>query len=187
MTPAASPRLFLIDGSSYIFRAFFAMPELYNAAGLPTNAIFGFTNMMIDLLKHYQPDYVAVALDAGRDTFRNGMFDDYKANRLAPPANLMPQFPYFRKVLQVLSFPLFELPGYEADDIIATFAISWRTKIVKSSSYRATKISCSSSPTGSNCSTCAKNRWVGFAEVIDKFGVTPDRVTQVMGLMGDAR
>ena len=75
------PRLFLIDGSAYIFRAFFAIPPLSNAAGLPTNAIFGFTNILLKFLKQYRPDYVVVALDAGRVTFRNEMFADYKGNR----------------------------------------------------------------------------------------------------------
>ena len=97
------PRLFLIDGSSYIFRAFFAIPPLSNADGLPTNAIFGFTNMMLKLLKQHQPDYIAVALDAGRETFRNQMFASYKGNRPEAPADLIPQFPYFRKVLDALN------------------------------------------------------------------------------------
>ena len=115
-----TPRLFLIDGSSYIFRAFYAIPALNNAAGLPTNAIFGFTNILLKFLKQYKPEYVAVALDAGRETFRNEMFAAYKSNRPEAPADLIPQFPYFRKVLDALNLPLLELPGYEADDIIAT-------------------------------------------------------------------
>src|SRR3990172_5832885 len=114
------PRLFLIDGSAYIFRAFFAIPPLNNSAGLPTNAILGFTNILLKLLKQYQPEYVVVALDAGRETFRNEMFADYKSNRPEAPAELIPQFPYFRKVLDALNVPLIQLPGYEADDIIAT-------------------------------------------------------------------
>ena len=75
------PRLFLIDGSSYIFRAFFAIPPLDNSAGLPTNAVFGFLNILLKFLKQHKPEYVAVALDAGRKTFRNQIFPDYKANR----------------------------------------------------------------------------------------------------------
>jgi 5'-3' exonuclease len=186
MIPAASPRLFLIDGSSYIYRAFFALPELYNAAGLPTNAILGFTNMMIDLLKRYQPDYVLVALDAGRDTFRQGLFDAYKANRLAPPANLVPQLPFFRKVLQVLGIPLFELPGYEADDIIATLCHQQANEDCEVVVVSGDKDLMQLVSDRVKLLDVAKNRWVGFAEVIDKFGVAPDRVTHVMGLMGDS-
>ena len=103
------PRLFLVDGSSYIFRAFFAIPVLTNSAGLPTNAIFGFTNILLKFLKQYKPEYVAVALDAGRVTFRNEMFAGYKGNRPEAPALLIPQFPYFRKVLDALNLPLLEI------------------------------------------------------------------------------
>jgi 5'-3' exonuclease len=115
-----TPRLFLIDGSSYIFRAFFAIPPMTNSAGLPTNAIFGFTNILLKLLKQYKPEYIVVALDAGRKTFRNELLAAYKGNRPEAPVDLIPQFPYFRKVLDALNLPLLEIPGYEADDIIAT-------------------------------------------------------------------
>jgi 5'-3' exonuclease len=125
-------RLFLVDGSAYIFRAFFAIPPtLKTSAGLPTNAIFGFTNILLKFLKQYQPEYVAVALDAGRETFRNEMLADYKGNRPEAPPDLIPQFPYFRKVLDALNLPLLELPGFEADDIIATLCERWPAKTVK--------------------------------------------------------
>src|SRR5258706_11260245 len=100
------PRLFLIDGSAYIFRAYFAIPPLTNAAGLPTNAIFGFTNILLKFLKQYQPEYVAVALDAGRVTFRNEMFARYKGNRPQTPAGLVSPFPYFSKIFHPLNLPL---------------------------------------------------------------------------------
>jgi 5'-3' exonuclease len=143
------PRLFLIDGSAYIFRAFFAIPPLTNSAGLPTNAIFGFTNILLKFLKQYQPRYVAVALDAGRVTFRNDLFADYKGNRPEAPADLVPQFPYFRKVLDALNLPLLELPGYEADDIIATLCEKLANQGCELSSFQVTKISCNWPPTAS--------------------------------------
>src|SRR5258706_9045359 len=93
------PRLFLIDGSAYIFRAYFAIPPLTNAAGLPTNAIFGFTNILLKFLKQDQPEYVAVALDARRVTFRNEMFARYKGNPPETPAGLVPAVPYFSNIL----------------------------------------------------------------------------------------
>jgi hypothetical protein len=114
------PRLFLIDGSGYIFRAFFAIPLLSNASGLPTNAILGFTNMLLKLVKQHRPEYIGVALDAGRETFRNQMLAAYKSDRPEAPVDLIPQFPYLCKVLEALNLLLLELPGYEADDIIAT-------------------------------------------------------------------
>ncbi|MBI1996654.1 MAG: hypothetical protein HYU31_03865 [Deltaproteobacteria bacterium] len=180
-----SPRLFLIDGSSYIFRAFFAIPPLSNAAGLPTNAIYGFTNILLKLLKQYQPEYVVVALDAGRETFRNEMFADYKSNRPEAPAELIPQFPYFRKVLDALNVPLIELPGYEADDIIATLCGAMSGKgcevIVVSSDKDLMQLVTD----GIRLLDSAKDRWIGAEEVKGKFGVEPEKVVEVMGLMGD--
>jgi 5'-3' exonuclease len=186
MIRAVSSRLFLIDGSSYIYRAFFAVPELYNSAGLPTNAILGFTNMMIDLLKRYQPDYVLVALDADRSTFRHRLFSAYKANRLAPPPNLVPQFPFFRRVLQALGIPLYELPGYEADDIIATLCHRMASDECEVVVVSGDKDLMQLVTDHVRLLDIAKNRWVSFAEVNEKFGVTPDRVIDVMGLMGDS-
>jgi DNA polymerase-1 len=180
------PRLFLIDGSAYIFRAFFAIPPLSNAAGLPTNAIFGFTNILLKFLKQYQPHYVAVALDAGRVTFRNEMFADYKGNRPEAPADLIPQFPYFRKVLDALNLPLLELPGYEADDIIATLCERLANQgcelVVVSSDKELMQLATN----GIKLLDSAKDRWIGKDEVREKFGVSPEQVIEVMGLMGDA-
>lgn len=180
-----SPRLFLIDGSSYIFRAFFAIPPLSNAAGLPTNAIFGFTNILLKLLKQHRPEYVVVALDAGRETFRNDMYAEYKSNRPEAPAELIPQFPYFRKVLDVLNLPLLELPGYEADDIIATLCGAMSGKgcevIVVSSDKDLMQLVTD----GIRLLDSAKDRWIGAEQVREKFGVAPEQVIEVMGLMGD--
>jgi 5'-3' exonuclease len=183
---APCPRVFLIDGSSYIFRAFFAIPPLTNANGLPANAIFGFTNMMLKLLNQHQPEYVMVALDAGRENFRNDMFAAYKAHRPKPPSDLVPQLPYFRKVLDAFNLFLLEQPGYEADDIIATLCKTLGgagSEIVVVSSDKdlmqlvAGQIKLLDS---------AKGRWIGASEVEQKFGVSPAQVIEVIGLMGDA-
>ena len=180
------PRLFLIDGSAYIFRAFFAIPPLSNAAGLPTNAIFGFTNILLKFLKQYQPHYVAVALDAGRVTFRNEMFADYKGNRPEAPADLIPQFPYFRKVLDALNLPLLELPGYEADDIIATLCEKLANQGCELVVVSSDKDLMQLATNGIKLLDSAKDRWIGKDEVREKFGVSPEQVIEVMGLMGDA-
>ena len=180
------PRLFLIDGSGYIFRAFFAIPRtLKNAAGLPTNAIFGFTNILLKLLKQYQPEYVAVALDAGRKTFRNEMLADYKDNRPEAPPDLIPQFPYFRKVLDALKLPLLELPGYEADDIIATLCERMSGQGCELVVVSSDKDLMQLVTNGVKVLDSAKDRWIGKDEVREKFGVTPEQVIEVMGLMGD--
>lgn len=179
-------QLFLIDGSAYIFRAFFAIPPLTNAAGLPTNAIFGFTNILLKFLKQYRPEYVVVALDAGRVTFRNEMYPGYKSNRPEAPADLIPQFPYFRKVLDALNLPLLELPGYEADDIIATLCERLANRGCELVVVSSDKDLMQLVTDGIKLLDSAKDRWIGTDEVREKFGVTPAQVTQVMGLMGDA-
>lgn len=184
-TPKPCPRLFLIDGSSYIFRAFYAIPPLSNSAGLPTNAILGFTNLLFSFLKQYQPDYIAVALDIGRETFRNQLFAQYKGNRPEAPPSLIPQFPYFRKVLEGLNLPLLELSGYEADDIIATLCVSMAGKgcdvVVVSSDKDLMQLVTD----GIKLLDSAKDRWIGAEEIKIKFGVEAKKVVEVMGLMGD--
>jgi DNA polymerase-1 len=180
------PRLFLIDGSAYIFRAFFAIPPLKNSTGLPTNAILGFTNILLKFLKQYKPEYVAVALDAGRETFRNQMFADYKDNRPEAPALLIPQFPYFRKILDALSLPLLELAGYEADDIIATLCERLSGQGCELVVVSSDKDLMQLVTDGIKLLDSAKDRWIGKAEVNEKFGVAPEQVIEVMGLMGDA-
>ena len=179
------PRLFLIDGSSYIFRAFFAIPPLSNAAGMPTNAIFGFTNILLKLLKQHRPEYVVVALDAGRVTFRNEMFADYKSNRPEAPAELVPQFPYFRKVLDALNLPLLELPGYEADDIIATLCGRMSGQGCEVVVVSSDKDLMQLVTDGIRLLDSAKDLWIGADQVREKFGVAPEQVVEVMGLMGD--
>jgi len=180
------PRLFLVDGSSYIFRAFYAIPALQNSAGMPTNAIFGFTNILLKFLKQYRPEYVAVALDAGRKTFRNDMMAEYKANRPEAPADLIPQFPYFRKVLDCLNVSLLELPGYEADDIIATLCDRMIGKECELVVVSSDKDLMQLAANGIKLLDSAKDRWIGAAEVHAKFGVQSAQVVEVMGLMGDA-
>ena len=181
-----APRLFLIDGSSYIFRAFFALPPtLKTAAGLPTNAIIGFTNLLLKFLKQYRPVYIAVALDAGRMTFRNEMYTDYKGNRPEAPADLIAQFPYFRKVLDALNLPLLELPGYEADDIIATLCERLANQGLELVVVSSDKDLMQLITNGTKLLDSAKDRWIGENEVMEKFGVAAAQVIQVMGLMGD--
>jgi 5'-3' exonuclease len=183
---ADRPRLFLIDGSSYIFRAFHAIPVSTNSSGLPINAIFGFTNLLLKFLKRYCPEYVAVALDNGRETFRKRMFPAYKATRDAAPADLLPQLPYMRRVLEGLNLPRLELPGYEADDIIATLCATVRREGCDLVIVSGDKDLMQLVTDDVRILDGATERWLGVAEVESKFGVGPEKVTQVMGLMGDS-
>jgi DNA polymerase-1 len=180
------PRLFLIDGSSYIYRAFFASPPAFNLAGSPTNATYGFINFMLKLVKQHQPEYIAVLLDAGRQTFRNQKFVNYKRNRRQAPANLVLQLPDIRRVLDAMNVVALELPEYEADDLIGTLCATLCGEgcdlIVVSSDKDLMQLVTNNVWLLDN----VKERWIGPQEVIARFGVEPNRVPEVLGLMGDA-
>ena len=116
------PRVFLIDGSSYIYRAFFAIPHLSNSKGFPTNATYGFTNIILKVMREQNPEYVAIAFDAPGPTFRHEVFNEYKANRPSMPENLRPQIPFIKEIAAALGIPILEEEGYEADDLIGSIA-----------------------------------------------------------------
>ena len=116
------PKLVLVDGSNYVYRAFYAIRELSNSKGFPTNAIYGFTNMLVKLLRDMKPDYIAVAFDLKGPTFRHDAYEDYKATRKATPDTLIPQIPYIKDIVRGFSIPILEQQGIEADDLIGTIA-----------------------------------------------------------------
>src|SRR5579864_6963071 len=115
--------LYLVDGSGYIFRAFFALPQLNNSRGLPTNATYGFIRMLIKLLKDARPTHIAVVFDSARKTFRDDLFEDYKANRVETPTDLQVQIPYIHRAVSAFRINSIVIDGYEADDVIGTLAI----------------------------------------------------------------
>src|SRR5271155_5778990 len=119
--PPASA-LYLIDGSGYIFRAFHALPPMTRADGTPVNAVYGFTNMLIKLLGDTKADRLAGVLDASEKTFRNELYAEYKAHRPETPPELVPQFGLIREAVRAFNVPCIELLGYEADDLIASYA-----------------------------------------------------------------
>src|SRR5512147_350565 len=116
------PKLFLIDGSSYIYRAFFAIARLSNSKGFPTNAIYGFTNMLLKILREKEAEYAAIVFDAPGPTFRHEVFGEYKSNRPSMPEDLRVQVPHIKEIVSALRLPVLEKEGYEADDLIATLA-----------------------------------------------------------------
>ena len=120
--PISGQSLCLIDGSGYIFRAFYALPPMHRPDGTPTNAVYGFTSMMINLLQENACNQVLVVFDAKRKNFRNDIYPEYKANRLETPPELIPQFPLIRQACDALNIDRIEMEGYEADDLIATYA-----------------------------------------------------------------
>ena len=183
---AEQPCVYLIDGSSYIFRAFFALPPLSNASGLPTHAIYGFTTMTLKFLKTYRPEYLAVVLDAGRETFRNQIYHEYKSNRPEAPPDLIPQFPYIRKVLEAMDVAVLELQGYEADDLIATSAKYFSARGTPVVIVSGDKDLMQLVAHGVKLLDSGKDKWIGLDRVKEKFGVEPEKVVEVMGLMGDS-
>ncbi|MFI5001292.1 MAG: DNA polymerase I, partial [Reyranellales bacterium] len=178
--------LFLIDGSGYIFRAYHALPPLNRPDGTPVNAVLGFSRMLTQLLDNPEVDHVAVILDAGRITFRNEIYDKYKAHRPEPPEDLIPQFPLIREAASAFGMPSVEAAGYEADDLIATYA-----RLAVEAGAKCTIVSSDKDlmqliRPGVDMMDPMKMLKIGPAEVMEKFGVTPDKVVDVQALIGDS-
>ena len=114
--------IYLIDGTAYIHRAYHAIRELANSKGLPTNAIFGFTRMLIKLMEERNPEYAGMFFDARGPNFRHEMYKEYKANRPAMPDDMAVQIPYIKEITAAFNLPIIEMAGYEADDLIGTLA-----------------------------------------------------------------
>ncbi len=178
--------LFLIDGSGFIFRAYHAMPPLNRPDGTPVNAVLGYTNMLVKLISDMHVQNIAVIFDAARRNFRNDIYAEYKANRSETPEDLIPQFPLIREATEAFSIPGIELDGYEADDLIATYARlarekGWPVTIVSSDKDLMQLVQ-----DGVRMMDPMKNKFMGEAEVMEKFGVMPDKVVDVQALAGDS-
>ena len=187
MTEASAPeQLVLIDGSGYIFRAFHALPMMMSPEGVPVNAVFGFTKMLMKLMDDLQPSHVLVIFDAGRVTFRNDIYPEYKQNRTDPPDELVPQFSLVRDATEAMSLPVTELPGFEADDLIASYAKMAHESgidcLIVSSDKDLMQLVCP----GVTMLDPMKQRRISDAEVVEKFGVPPNRVVDVQSLAGDS-
>jgi DNA polymerase I len=186
----ASNHLYLVDGSGYIFRAYHRLPPLTNIRGEPVGAVYGYTTMLWKLAEQLHredgPTHMAVILDASSKTFRNDMYDQYKAHRPPPPEDLVPQFPMIRDATRAFSIPCIETEGLEADDIIACYskaalAQGWQVTIVSSDKDLMQLIE-----PGLDLLDTMNNRRIGPEYVIEKFGVGPDRLGDVLALMGDS-
>jgi DNA polymerase-1 len=178
-------RLVLIDGSGYIFRAFFAVRALSTSTGLPTNAVFGFASMLDKTLRDLAPDAVAVCFDTPVKTFRHVRFPDYKANRPEPPEALVPQFPLIVELVQLRGLPMLRIEGFEADDLIGALArqgeaAGWEVEIVTGDKDLMQLVS-----DRVRIFDGLKETWIGPDEVKARFGVEPARVIDVLGLAGD--
>ncbi|MGV1681859.1 DNA polymerase I [Sphingopyxis sp. NJF-3] len=188
--------LYLVDGSSYIFRAYHRLPPLTNPNGVPVGAVYGYTTMLWKLAKDLndaeEPTHLAVILDHSSQSFRNEIYDQYKANRPPPPEDLVPQFPLIRDATRAFSLPCIEMAGFEADDLIASYAEAavregWDVTIVSSDKdlMQLVREPTDGSPRVDMLDTM-KNVHIGLEAVNEKFGVTPDLVGDVLALMGDS-
>ena len=180
-----SNKVYLIDGSGYIFRAFFAIQYLTTRSGFPTNALYGFTKMLLKLLEAADSDHVLMIFDSGRETFRTEMYPLYKANREECPEDLKKQMPFFRDISKALGLKILELPGYEADDIIATLANKLEKEKIETVIVSADKDLMQLVGDHTHVWDTMRDKRYRAPEVKEKFGVLPDKVVEVLGLMGD--
>ena len=185
---------YLVDGSGYIFRAYYALPPLSRKSdGLPTGAVSGFSNMLFKLLEESRsddsenkPTHFAVIFDSARKNFRNEIYKDYKANRSEAPDDLVPQFEYIRKAVKAFNLPSIEQLNYEADDLIATYAkqiinVGAKVTIISSDKDLMQLVS-----NKIRLFDPMKSKVIGEKEVIEKFGVKPEQVIDVQSLAGDS-
>ncbi len=184
------PTLTLIDGSGFVYRAYHAIPHLSTTAGVPTNAVYGFTTMLLKALREHSPTHVALVFDAGRRSFRNEIDPEYKANRPEAPEDLVPQFPLVREVARALSVPVVEQQGVEADDVIGTLAArarekGWEVVVVTGDKDFAQIVEEGLSLYDPMAEASGRGGWTGPGEVEKKLGIRPDQVVEYMALLGD--
>lgn len=182
----SSKTLYLVDGTAYIYRGFYGMPPLSNSKGLPTNAILSFYNMLRKLINEKNPENIAVAFDSKEETFRREEYENYKANRAEMPDELIPQIPYIKKIVESMNIKIFEKPGFEADDLLASAA-----KKAEAEGYDVVIVSSDKDlmqVVGDNIKMYdpMRSRWFDKEAVEKKFGVPPAKVIDVMALMGDS-
>lgn len=185
-TAQPKPKLYLIDGSGFIFRAFHAIPPLTRKDGTQVNAVYGFCTMLSKLLTDHHAEYIAVVFDASRENFRNTIYTEYKAHRPPTPPELIPQFPLIREATTAFNIPWFQLEGYEADDLIATF-----TEIGKANAFETIIVSSDKDLmqlVGDDVTMFDhfKNIYITPNEVQEKYGVPPSKMIEIQSLMGDS-
>ncbi len=178
--------IYLIDGSGYIFRAYYATPPLTNKEGFPTNAIYAFTRMLLKLLTEASSNHVVMVFDAGKETFRNELYSEYKANRDECPEDLSKQMPYFRTLSQAIGLPPLELKGYEADDVIGTLVRRCKEAGRKVVIVSADKDLMQLVTEDVTIWDTMRDKRYGPAEVQEKMGVPPEKVIELLALTGDS-
>jgi DNA polymerase-1 len=179
-------RIYLIDGSSYIYRAYFAIRHLSNARGFATNAVYGFTNMLLKVVRDEAPDHLAVVFDARGPTFRKELYPAYKANRATMPEDLSPQIPVIKEVVRAFNMPAIEKEGFEADDIIATLAKRFAAEGLEVTVVTGDKDLMQVVCERIRLLDTMKEKVTGLPEVAERFGGPPEKVIEVQALAGDS-
>lgn len=179
-------RIILIDGSGYIFRAYYAIQRLSTSKGLPTNAVYGFVNMLLKVLEDEKPTKLAITFDTGKPTFRKEIYGEYKANREKPPEDLLPQFELIHEAVECFGIPCLAIDGFEADDIIATLTSraereGYRVEIITGDKDLMQLVN-----SHTTLYDTMKGLRIGAAQVVEKFQVGPERVVDILALMGDS-
>lgn len=190
MPDTIRPHIYLIDGSGFIFRAYHGIRPLNSPNGTQVNAVFGFSNMLFKLLQDLdeseRPSHLAVIFDTKRQTFRNDIYPEYKAHRPPAPEDLVPQFPIIREAVKAFGLPSLELDGFEADDLIATYAVQARQKGWKVTIVSSDKDLMQLVDNNVTMLDTMKNKRIGPDGVMEKFGVGPDKVIELQALAGDS-
>jgi DNA polymerase I len=185
----SKPRLYIVDGNGYIYRAFFALPKMNTSKGVPSNAIYGFTNMIRKLLVEEKPDYIAVAFDAKEKTFRHDSYENYKVDRPEMPGDLQLQIPYIRQVCHALNIPVLEKPGYEADDLIATLMEHVKSENLVGVMVTSDKdlMQLVSDKDEVYALDPMKDYFVYDNRAVEeKWGVGPEKIVELLSIMGDS-
>lgn len=184
---AEKKKIYLIDGHSYAYRAFHAIRELTDSSGLALNAVYGFTRMLLKFIKDEKPDYIAVAFDSPGETFRHKMYGQYKANRAEQPEEMRHQIPLIKEVVDAFNIPMFELQGYEADDVLATLAKEAESKGMEAIIITADKDMLQLVSDNVKVLNPHKDNFLYDAEAVKgRFGVGPEKMRDLLAMAGDS-
>lgn len=177
--------LYILDGSYYVFRAFYALRALSNSKGMPTNGLYAFTSMLLNVIRDQRPSHLIVTFDPPGDTFRHELYAPYKANRESPPDELRVQMPHFRRIVKALNIPCIEVPGFEADDVIGTLVRSPLREGKQVVVLTGDKDLYQLVDDATILEDSMRGKRVDIAAVLERFQVAPERVSDVLALSGD--
>ncbi|KPJ99073.1 MAG: hypothetical protein AMK71_10290, partial [Nitrospira bacterium SG8_35_4] len=180
------PTLYLIDGNSYIYRAFYAIRGLSASDGTPTNAIFGFTNMIMKIIREKKPDYFGIVFDAPGPTHRHDAYEEYKAHRPGMPDELKAQVPAIKEIVHAFNIRSLELPGYEADDLLGTLAKKAENEKLDVFIVTGDKDLCQVVSGRVKLYDTMKEKVTEEKDVVERYGVKPSQFPEIIALMGDA-